>query len=325
MPILSAEDRLTLLEPRDKPGVLPDDTMSEAGRKIFAFHCARMISKEAGVREGSDPKDVHDMRVATRRMRSAIPIFEDYYRGPMIKQARKMLRRVARALGDVRDVDVLRLKTTKYAEKYDQNVHDGLQPLLDAWDQQQEAARIELENLLDSESFEQFLINFTQFLNTSQQDAVDNDPDVTEPLPMLVRTVVPRVLYEKLEAARAYETILDNATFDALHALRIKAKELRYALEAFEEVLSQESKTVIDAAKALQDHLGELQDARVATARMHNYLADADETQPMTVVLHYLATRQAEKQKLRNEVNLSWRLFNRIEVRRALANSIAAL
>ncbi len=49
--------------------------MSEAGRKTFRFHFRRMVYNEPGTRLGEDIEAMHDMRVATRRMRAAFRVF----------------------------------------------------------------------------------------------------------------------------------------------------------------------------------------------------------------------------------------------------------
>jgi CHAD domain-containing protein len=236
-----------------------------------------------------------------------------------------VLRRLARALGAVRDIDVLRMNTEKYAEQAEPEVRTGLAPLHATWERTQPETRAELCTLLDSETYERFLVSFAHFVNTPGWHALSLPAEVTEPMPMLVRHVVPRVIYEKFEAVRAYEPILATASFDALHALRIKAKQLRYALEAFEELLTPDAHTVIMATKALQDHLGELQDARVAEDMMHDFLTNVDDTQTMTTIQHYLAARQAEKHKLHGEVAPVWAAFTRLEIRKAMAAAIAEL
>lgn len=96
-------------------GITLEDSMSEAGRKILAFYLARMLKEEAGVRKGDDVEAVHDMRVATRRMRSVLRIFSPYYERKKVKALVRRLRKVAGALGEVRDLDVFRMKTEAYA------------------------------------------------------------------------------------------------------------------------------------------------------------------------------------------------------------------
>jgi hypothetical protein len=62
-----------------EPGVLADDVLSEAGRKVLAYHFNQMLLHEEGTRLGVDIEELHDMRVATRRMRAAFEVFADAY------------------------------------------------------------------------------------------------------------------------------------------------------------------------------------------------------------------------------------------------------
>ena len=133
------------------------------------------------------------------------------------------------------------------------------------------------------------------------------------------------MIYDQYGIVRAYETALLDAPLDTLHALRIDAKRLRYTLEAFQEVLDSDAGKIIDAVKALQDHLGTLQDARVAGAMMSDYLQNVDEQQPTGAVLQYMVVRDQEKQKLLSEVPTVWETFTRAETRRALALAVAKL
>src|SRR3954464_2238875 len=53
-----------------------DDTLGDAARKNIGRQLARMLWNEPGVRLGIDPEYVHDMRVATRRLRTALPVMK---------------------------------------------------------------------------------------------------------------------------------------------------------------------------------------------------------------------------------------------------------
>ena len=55
------------------PGVGANDSMAQAAQKILAFQFDRVEKHEAGTLEGTDTEELHDMRVATRRMRAAFP------------------------------------------------------------------------------------------------------------------------------------------------------------------------------------------------------------------------------------------------------------
>jgi CHAD domain-containing protein len=307
----------------DKPGIQPDEPMSEAGRKVLAHYLGKLLEQEEPVRKGEDNEAIHDMRVASRRLRSALDIFGDYYQKVTLKWYRKELRRIARALGEVRDLDVMRSKAKDHAETLREEERQGLQPLLDDWQVQLDEARTDLLHELDSRRYARFLNEFARFVLTPDQDAISLDDD--DPSPHLVQHVAPHLIYERFTTVRAYERILNHPSLDTLHALRIDAKRLRYILEAFEEVLGSQAKAVIGALKALQDHLGDLQDARVASSIMYDFVQDAGEDEPMPVVLRYLAVREQEKQQLLAAVNETWAAFANSEVSRALALAVAKL
>src|SRR5258708_27560108 len=216
---------------KDAPGLLPDDPMSEAGRKTLAYHFARMVDKESAVRKAEDDEAVHDMRVATRRLRSALDIFGDFYRGRSIKVMGKELRRIGKALGAVRDLEVVKKKGDKYAESLSEAERESLDPLLKDWKDQLDEARAILLDVLDSKRYVRFLAQVESFVMTPGQDATP----IEAPDPYLVRHVAPSLIYRRYETVRAYEPILDTASLDTLHTLRIDAKRLRYTLEPFEE------------------------------------------------------------------------------------------
>ena len=89
------------------PGVLAEDHLAEAGRKVLRFHLARMIAREAGTRTGKDAEDLHAMRVATRRQRAAWRVFGEAFDADRTNRYRRRLKAVAADLGAVRDLDVL--------------------------------------------------------------------------------------------------------------------------------------------------------------------------------------------------------------------------
>jgi transposase-like protein len=126
------------LELRPTVGMLPDDAMAEAARKALLFNFERMLRHEPGVRLGENIEAVHDMRVATRRMRSAFRLFKPFFKSNAIKPYVHGLRDTAAALGDVRDLDVFMEK----AQVYRQNHPDvDLSLLFQVWENRLDKAR----------------------------------------------------------------------------------------------------------------------------------------------------------------------------------------
>ncbi len=318
---------LTLSE---TPGILPDDPMAEAGRKALLFHFERMLAREPATRRGEDIEALHDMRVATRRMRSALRVFGPFFRAKALRPFAAELRRAARTLGAVRDLDVLRLDAARFAAELEQGT---LAPLLEAWDARHAVARRALLAYLDGADFANFVERFHAFLTTP--DAGAKPYAQTERVRAYqVRHVAPRLIYARYERARAYETVLAGAPLPTLHALRIEAKRLRYALEFFAEVLGPQRREVLRALKGLQGHLGALNDARVAQEELQAFLA-AYNTHYSGVprflrpdvggVWQFLAAQRARQEQLRATLPERWETVFGEEARRALALAVAAL
>lgn len=323
---------LPLPQPLVSPGILPDDLMSEAGRKTMLYHFAEMLSHEAGTRLGQDPEQLHDMRVATRRLRAAFAVFEGFFFPEVLKPFLKRLRAAGRALGRVRDLDVILENALAYLEKIPIDDRPGLQPLLQYWQDERTQAREQLTTLLDSKKYSNLINRYNLFVQTPGMGAVEIKPDM--PVPIRVREVAPALIYTRLEAIRAYEPILANATLAQLHALRIEFKRFRYTLEFFREVLGDQAKSIINELKGLQDHLGELHDADVTCQIIRQFLTEWDarqtalplaERQNPQPIVNYLAYISAELHRLLICFPQAWHHFNRLEFRTNLALAVAAL
>jgi len=310
------------------PGVLPDDAMSEAGRKVLRFHFQRMLEHEPGTRTGEDIEELHDMRVATRRMRAAFRVFGEYYQPDVLKPLLKGLRATGRALGGVRDLDVFMHKAQQYLGELPEEDREDLDPLLTNWQNKREAARDGMLSYLDGKRYGQFARDSAAFVLTDGMGALPV-PD-NEPIPYQVRHVVPALIYDRYEVVRGYEGVIQKASVETLHALRIDCKRLRYALEFFSEVLGPEAADVIKEVVVLQDHLGNLHDADVACGVLVGFLnewvgAAGRERTNVSGITRYLIAKQDELRTLVDDFSEVWRNFDRAEVRRSLALAVAAL
>jgi CHAD domain-containing protein len=312
------------------PGVEPTDSLAEAGRKVMGYHFAEMIRHEDGTRRGEDIEELHDMRVATRRMRAAFEVFERGFESKAIKPHLKGLRATGRALGNVRDLDVFMEKAGRYLETLPEEQRGGLDPLLSGWEDDREKARDEMLNHLDGADYAAFKRKYLSFLTTPGEGALESSPTT----PRLVRDILPVLVYTRLGAVRAFGQILDSATIEQLHALRIEFKKLRYTLEYFREVLGAEAKPLIEEIKILQDHLGDLNDADVACKILRDFLDDwenrqlmipIDERDDPEPIVAYLATRHAERHRLTATFRDAWARFDLPEIRAHFAAAVSVL
>jgi len=324
------KERLQPLLDRKTPGVEATDTLAEAGRKVLGYHFAEMVRHEEGTRSGVDIEELHDMRVATRRMRAAFEVFAGGFKPKAIDPHLKGLRATGRALGRVRDLDVFMEKAQRYLETLPEDERSGLDPLLEAWRQERQKGREEMLAHLNGEDYAAFKRRFLTFLTTPGEGARKAAP----PAPLLVREVLPVLAYTRLGAVRAFAPVLDSATIEQLHALRIEIKKLRYTLEFFREVLGGEARGLIEEIKVLQDHLGDLNDADVACQILRDFLDEWENRQLMVPIderddpepiVAYLATRHAERHRLVVTFRDAWARFDRPEVRARFAAAVSVL
>jgi CHAD domain-containing protein len=323
-----------------KPGIEPDDPMSEAGRKTFRFHYRRMLYHEPGTRLGDDIEALHDMRVATRRMRAAFRTFGDYFDPEVMRPHLKGLRRTGRMLGAVRDLDVFRAKTQAYLESLPESQRASLDDFLALLEERRETARQQMIAYLDSARYDRFRERFGEFVETKGMGSLPVAPGQGEPRPYRVCHVVPVAIYQRLAAVRAYDEWVNtpHPPTVQLHALRIACKGLRYTLEFFSEVLGPTAKTLIKEVVAVQDHLGDLQDAVVASGILRDFLVwgtwgpDA-ERPPLDLaapviapgVAAYLAVRQLELQHLLDTFPQAWQQLNNAQCSQLVAEAVSAL
>lgn len=302
------------------------DTLAEAGRKLMRFQFARMINNESGARQGDDLEMVHDMRVATRRMRAAFEVFEMAYEPGVLKRYQKRLRATGRALGGVRDLDVFKDHVQQYLDKKPAEVQQGFEPFLKVLDDQRSAERATMVEYLDSEDYQRFKRQFNVFLHTPGAGLPQYPSD--ESTPKLVLELSPVLIYSRLAAVRAFDPLIVEADIEDLHALRIEFRKFRYTLEFFREVMGPEVEAVVDKCKDIQDHLGALNDAYIATQVIKSYLEKepaAKDPVDQPVIDEYLSSRETELLNLKDSFPASWEHFNRPETRLNLAVALSIL
>lgn len=331
-PVSPLSNFLTDVTNLKSPGVQPDDLLSEAGRKVLRYHFGQMLLHEDGTRLGEDIEELHDMRVATRRMRAAFEVFADAFTPKTLKKLLKDLRATGRALGKVRDLDVFIEKAMHYEENLPAERQADLEPLLASWSQERELARTQMVVYLDSNKYADFKQEYSEFLSTPFAGARQQPDDILAP--KRVREIAPVLIYTRLASVRAFDSILENASLEQFHALRIEFKKLRYTVEFFREVLGEEARGVINDLKTIQDHLGDLNDAQVATQILRDFLTKWDDQQsalPVSqrkspeAILAYLLYSYTEREMLMQTFQEKWKIFNQPDFQHRLALAVSAL
>ncbi|MFO1352676.1 MAG: CHAD domain-containing protein [Gammaproteobacteria bacterium] len=245
-------------------------SVGEALRALLLKQLEALAANEDAARAPTNPEGVHQMRVALRRMRSALRLFRPALSRALEQRWAEDLRWIAARLGAARDLDVF--------------IHDSLEPTAGCLplpghaalgalaERRRRRAYRTVNQLLGSARYARFKQNFRAWLTASGGWAgvlpVKRRARLQENIMPFARQCLTR-------QARKIATMgarLDRDSQPALHALRIQCKRLRYAAEFFAP-LFQGMDDFIDHLKALQDQLGVMNDTAVMRHLLDDLLA----------------------------------------------------
>ena len=236
-----------------------DVTVVGVVRGALSASAARLIVHDPGVRVGDDPEDVHQARVATRRLRSDLRSFRDIVDPAWAGPLRDELRWLGRALGAVRDAEVLRDRMRSRASRLPDVERSEAEALIEDL----EARRAEARDALIGSMREGRYVELLDSVVDAAHDPRVVDEAASSPARELLAPVLERP-WKHLETA--IDRLGSDPSDEDLHAARIRAKRMRYAAEAVMPAFGKPARRFAKAAADLQDVLGEHQDAVVAGA-----------------------------------------------------------
>jgi triphosphatase len=245
-----------------------DDSLSvgEAAFAVLRRQFALMRAHEVGSRLGEDPEELHDMGVATRRMRAAIKLFQDAL-PERARWFRDELKFFAGVMGEVRDLDVQIERLKEWAARIEEEESfEALSRVVIVLDERRSEARVRLLEALDSTRYERFESSFAEMLRRGPTDKALSGPKAPSAGAPILATAPDRLarLYRKWR--KAAKRINGSSHPDEHHDLRKKGKRLRYALEFLSDVYGKKATDeVVKPLKKLQDELGAHQDLIVAS------------------------------------------------------------
>jgi CHAD domain-containing protein len=222
-----------------------------------------------GVRRAKDMEHVHRMRVASRRLRSALSIFQSCL--PSKKAGRWIgeVRNLTRTLGAARDTDVqLALVRQLYRQAPEKEYKPGLYRLMLRLKQQRSKLQMRLKETMQQVEKSDALANITSRF----EPLLPQGKNPAEPSPTLY-SLAYETITARLNDFLAYEVYIRRVEYkDELHAMRIAAKKLRYTLEILEPLYPGGLPTALQAARKTQQLLGEIHDCDVWIEFIPNFL-----------------------------------------------------
>ncbi len=264
-------------------------------------HLADWLQHEPGARRGQDPEELHQLRVAARRIEATLGLLRD----PLpsrLAGARASAKGVLRVLGSTRDLDVQLQELREYCAHLPQADRAAAMPLEARLEEQRARARARMLAVLDSEATRHWLEGLDI---GSIEPGRGAGPDAPRALMVVPERISAR--YRKLR--KAVRSLSAKSLPEDYHRVRRRAKRLRYALECGAELYGRPAAELLKALRRLQEELGHFQDANMARARLAVLAADNAPLPPQTLFLmgrlaesHAHGTRGARKRLER-----SWR------------------
>ncbi len=229
-------------------------------RAVLANLAVAIAANWQGTIDQSDPEFLHDLRIAVRRTRTVVTESKGVLPAPVRGKARDGFAWLGGLTGPARDLDVYLIEWGSYTDPLGPEVVSSLAPVRALLERRRAHTHIELERALRSKRAARLLRTWTTWLG----DPIDGKPleeRAEEPLGRMVATRIARAHAVLIDGGRL---INPDSPAEQVHDLRKDAKKLRYLLECFGSLVPDEPlKRFVKRLKALQDNLGEHQDAEV--------------------------------------------------------------
>lgn len=259
--------------------------MEEIGFANLRRYLSAWHRHEPGARLGDDPEELHDLRVAARRLDAVLRHFGEYLPATLVR-IRPTLKKVMRALGDARDLDIALLELDTFDRKLAQTDRLNIKTLREHLSAERVRARAKMLSVLDSSAVQKDLDKLSQVLAQPSASLADGpqalQSQVTptlQAIPALIRT-----RYKKVR--KGADRLTSGSSMEAYHAVRGRVKKLRYALEAVAPVVGKSANDMLRALRRWQEKLGTQQDADVAGRRLQALAAHPPKgLQPETLFL----------------------------------------
>jgi CHAD domain-containing protein len=262
----------------------PVPTFRAYGVDVIREALAKMLAQADGVRDGSDIEAVHDMRVASRRLRAALTVFGPAFAGKGFERFEKDVKAVTRELGEARDLDVMIDTLEKMESDLPPSEQAGIDHFVHIKQEERAALQKHVVTALDTVEQRDLPDRLDRIVEKSPPPEQDTgaaqpgrngtgsdeggvDPDAP------ITTNASRLVAARVAELFSWEPFIhDAARVAELHAMRIAAKRLRYTMELFAPFYSPEFKSAIGQVKRVQELLGDVHDADVLVPELANYL-----------------------------------------------------
>jgi CHAD domain-containing protein len=246
-------------------------------RLVLRSRLEEMCAFQQAALRFDDPEGVHDMRVASRRLRSLVKDFSPYLRQRKLRRLKEDLKSVADALGAVRDEDVALIALEKLAVDSPVEVSAGFEQFANERRMELDLARSELEEAVAGTALAELREEFDAAIAEAKPGRKGDDRRAADGLSF--REVGHDIIITCFRDLQDLSVSLYRPLKTRpLHRLRIAAKRLRYALELFDQCWGGQLQGFAKEIAKLQTSLGELHDCDEWIAALGRVLRNKGES-----------------------------------------------
>lgn len=259
----------------------------------------RILSEHLEGALSGDARAVHHARVATRRLREVVPVVSTGLTHVDVRTLKRGLRRITRALGPVRELDVA-LETLEEFASQSAVGEDAVSRVSDALEEQREQRRSEMQHRLRPRRLERV---------NERAEALAQALHEAPPSSLWAGALTVRLESRGLALRSAIDEAGALYSPDRLHAVRIAVKKLRYGLELAGDARIVRTGAMVTRLKNFQDLLGRLHDLEVLAERTRAAEHQTDSAIEASGLRHLvealeLECRQLHAEYLRRQVTL---------------------
>jgi CHAD domain-containing protein len=294
-------------------------TTSTAGDVLLAYlreQVEQVRSQDLPVRLDA-PDAVHKMRVATRRLRSALSTFKPLFDPDVVRPLRDELKWLAGELGAARDAEVMldRVRAAIDAESVDLPVRLGADAALAELEQAYRTAHDRVLAELDGDRYHQILTSLC---------ALVEQPPLRKPAKAAAGKRLPALVghsYDRVHRFVDHGLALPVGAErdEAFHDARKAAKQARYAGESVGAVFGADATAFAAAMEDVQEALGERQDSLLARERLHSLAHNATSTEVAFLYGRLYAQEEGRAEQLQQRFDTAWKAAGRKSVLRWLS------
>jgi CHAD domain-containing protein len=154
----------------------PDESYGDAAAKVIRVRAVELTEQARGVLDTGDIDRVHDMRVATRRLRAALEVFEPCFPGKAHRRAVRDVKRLADGLGERRDRDVAIAALAGFNDQMHVPDRKGVASLIDRLRDEQAQANLDLAPMVDRANLEELSQALSELVDSAKgRRAPDGD------------------------------------------------------------------------------------------------------------------------------------------------------